>query len=223
MAENDPPSGLRVLAVDDDKSMRKFLSVSLSSSGFQVAVEETGRRAVECVASFRPDVVILDLGLPDIDGLVVIEEIRKLSQVPIIVLSVRDGQEDKIGALDRGADDYLTKPFGIEELHARLRAVLRRMVKVEEEPIFKSGKLSFDFVRRHVMVGKKEIDLTPTEFDILRLLFRQIWDKDPDEHEGAEHLLRVTVSHLRKKLEPNPEKPELIITEPAVGYRLKAE
>jgi two-component system KDP operon response regulator KdpE len=236
MAEADQFPGLRILAVDDDKSIRKFLSVSLTSGGYQVSVGESGRQAIESISSFQPDVIILDLGLPDMDGLEVIKEIRELSRVPIIILSVRDRQEDKIKALDGGADDYLTKPFEIGELYARLRAVLRRTVKVEEEPVFKSGSLSVDFARRLVTVDNKEIDLTPTEYDILKLLvlqagkvvthrmiFREIWDKEPDEHEGADHLLRVTMSHLRKKIEPNPAKPGLIITEPAVGYRLKTE
>jgi two-component system, OmpR family, KDP operon response regulator KdpE len=236
MVKDDQPPPLRILAVDDDKSIRKFLSVSLTSCGYQVSTEENGLQAIGAVSSFRPDVVILDLGLPDIDGLEVIEKIRQQSQVPIIILSVRERQEDKIKALDNGADDYLTKPFRIGELHARLRAVLRRTAKVEEEPVFQSGSLSVDFARRVVTVDKKEIDLTPTEYDILKLLvlqagkvvthrmiFREIWNKEPDEHEGADHLLRVTMSHLRKKIEINPAKPELIITEPAVGYRLKAE
>ncbi|MBN2408282.1 MAG: response regulator transcription factor [Candidatus Aminicenantes bacterium] len=236
MSKNEHSESLRILVVDDDRSIRRFLSVSLTSCGYQALTIESGAQAVEAVTSFQPDVVILDLGLPVIDGLVVIEELRKQSQVPIIILSVRDRQEDKIEALDKGADDYLTKPFGIEELHARLRAVLRRTTRTDEEPLFKSGRLSVDFARRLVIVGGKEVDLTPTEYDILKLLalragkvvthrmiFQQIWNKEPGEHEGAEHLLRVTMSHLRKKLEPNPDKPEFIITEPAVGYRLKAE
>jgi two-component system KDP operon response regulator KdpE len=227
---------MKVLAVDDDKSIRKFLSVSLAACGYQVLTGENGLQAIEAVSSFRPDVIILDLGLPDIDGLEVIEEIRKQSRAPIIILSVRDRQEDKIRALDNGADDYLTKPFRTGELHARLRAVLRRTSQAEEESVFKSGSLCVDYARRLVMVNNKEIELTPTEYDILRLLvlqagkvvtqrtiFRQIWNREPGEHEGAGHLLRVTISHLRKKIEPNPAQPELIITEPAVGYRLRAE
>jgi two-component system KDP operon response regulator KdpE len=236
MAENQHFAGLRVLVVDDDSSIRKFLGVSLASSGFIVSAEDNGRKALEAVSTFRPDVIILDLGLPDVDGTEVIGEIRKQNKVPIIILSVRDRQEDKIAALDLGADDYLTKPFGIEELHARLRAVLLRTTRAEEEPVFKSGRLSVDLARRKVTVGAREIDLSPTEYDILKLLvsqagkvithrmiFRQIWNKDPEEHEGAEHLLRVTMSHLRSKLEPDPAKPSFIITEPAVGYRLRVD
>jgi len=236
MAESKHFAGLRILVVDDDKSIRKFLTVSLASSGFNVSSEENGRKAIEAVLTFRPDVIILDLGLPDIDGVTVIEEIRKQNTVPIIVLSVRDREEDKINALNTGADDYLTKPFGIEELHARLKAVLRRTTRAEEEPVFKSGRLGVDLAKRKVTVGAREIDLTPTEYDILKLLvaqagkvithrmiFKQIWNKDPEEHEGAEHLLRVTMSHLRSKLEPDPAKPAFIITEPGIGYRLRAD
>ncbi|MGB7294444.1 MAG: response regulator transcription factor [Candidatus Aminicenantales bacterium] len=236
MARDDRFARLRILAVDDDKSIQKFLFVSLTSYGYQVSIEETGRQAIASIASCRPDVIILDLGLPDIDGLAVIEEIRKQSQVPIIILSVRDRLDEKVEALDKGADDYLTKPFGMAELQARLRAVLRRTTRTEDAPVFQSGRLSVDFARRLVTVGEKEIDLTPTEYDILKLLvihagkvvthrmiFRQIWNKDPDEHEGAEHLLRVTMSHLRKKIEPDPANPGFIITEPAVGYRLRVD
>lgn len=236
MADNRHFAGLRILVVEDDKSIRTFLTVSLASADYHVSSGKTGREALEAVLTFRPDVIILDLGLPDIDGVTVIEEIRKLNTVPIIVLSVRDRQEDKINALNSGADDYLTKPFGIEELHARLKAVLRRTTRSEEEPVFKSGRLSVDLAKRMVTVEGREIGLTPTEYDILRLLvlhagkvithrmiFKQIWNKDPDEHEGAEHLIRVTMSHLRSKLEPDPSIPSFIITEPAVGYRLRAD
>lgn len=234
MADIKNHNNLRILIVDDEKSIRKFLSVSLTSYGYAVSEAVTGKEAVDAISIFRPDVVILDLGLPDMDGNRVIEKIRKQSQIPIIILSVRDRQEDKIRALDAGADDYLIKPFGIEELHARLRAVLRRLARKEEEPIFKTGKLSVDISRRLVKTGGKEIDLSPTEYDILKLMvlnagrvvtynkiIKQIWNKTQDEYEGMEHLLRVTISNIRRKLEPDPSRPEYIITEPAVGYRLK--
>jgi len=227
-------NNLRVLIVDDEKSIRKFLSISLISFGYTVSEAVNGKEAVESVTCFRPDVIILDLGLPDIDGNRVIEKIRKQSQVPIIVLSVRDSQEDKIKALDTGADDYLIKPFGIEELHARLRAVLRRLARIEDEPVFNTGKLCVDLSMRIVKMGSKEIELTPTEYEILKLLvlnagkvltckqiIKQIWNKNPDEYEGVEHLLRVTISNLRSKIESDSSRPEYIITEPAVGYRLK--
>lgn len=228
-------NGLRILVVDDEKSIRKFLSVSLISYGYNISEAINGREAIKAIRNFRPDVVILDLGLPDMDGIEVIDEIREFSQIPIIILSVRSSQEDKIEALNKGADDYLAKPFGIEELQARLKAVLRRAIRIEEEPIFKTGKLIIDLAKRHVEINGKEIDLTPTEYDILKLLalnagkvlthrhiIKNIWNKGPDD-EGADHLLRVTVSNLRNKLEPTPSRPAYIITEPAIGYRLKSD
>ena len=234
MTDTKNHNGLRILIVDDEKSIRKFLSVSLKSYGYNISEAVTGKEAIESIPAFRPDVVILDLGLPDIDGVEVIEEIRKYSQIPIIILSVRDRQEDKIEALDKGADDYLIKPFGVEELHARLKAVLRRAMRIEDEPIFKTGKLSVDLSKRLVKISGKEIDLTPTEYDILKLLvlnagkvlthkhiIQQVWNKNPYEYKGMDHLLRVTISNLRSKLEQNPSKPEYITTEPAVGYRLQ--
>lgn len=236
MNETKNPNNLRVLIVDDEKSIRKFLSVSLISFGYNVSEAVNGKEAIAAVTSFRPDVIILDLGLPDIDGNKVIEEIRKQSQVPIIVLSVRDRQEDKIKALDRGADDYLIKPFSIKELQARLRAVLRRIARIEDEPVFNTGKLFVDLSRRIVKMGSKEVELTPTEYEILKLLvlnagkvltykhiIKQIWNQNKDEYEGIEHLLRVTISNLRNKIEPDPSMPAYIITEPVVGYRLKYE
>ncbi|MDD5686486.1 MAG: response regulator transcription factor [Elusimicrobia bacterium] len=234
MIENKKENGIRVLIVDDEKSIRKFLSLSLASCGYLISEAINGREAIEAISLFRPDVVVLDLGLPDIDGIKVIEEVRKQNQVPIIILSVRDSQEDKIKALDKGADDYLTKPFGIEELYSRLKAVLRRTLRIEDEPVFKSGKLVVDLAKRIVKVGSKEVDLSPTEYDILKLLIlnagkvitqrkliKQVWNKNPDEYEGTEHLLRVTISNLRSKIEIDPSRPEFIITEPAIGYRLK--
>lgn len=225
---------LRALIVDDEKAIREFISVTLSSSGYAVAEAATGKEAIISVTTFRPDVVILDLGLPDTDGGKVIQEIRTHSQIPIIVVSVRENQHDKIEALDRGADDYLTKPFEVQELQARLRAVVRRAVRIEDEPIFKTGDLSIDLAKRIVKSGNKIIELTPTEYDLLKLLIlhagkvlthRQIlthiWNKNPDQFEGIDHLLRVTISNLRGKIESNPARPRYIITEPAIGYRFK--
>ena len=227
--------GLRILIVDDEKPIRKFLSISLSSYGYHVSEAINGREAIDAITSFRPDAIILDLGLPDMDGVEVIEEIRKNSQTPIIILSVRDRQDDKIMALDKGADDYLTKPFGVEELHARLKAVLRRIIR-KKEPVFRIGKLTLDLSKRLVKIGTKKIDLTPTEYDVLKLLvvnagkvlthshiIKQVWSINPDQYEGADHLLRVTVSNLRSKLEVDASRPEYIITEPAIGYRLKLD
>lgn len=226
---------LRALIVDDERAIRKFISVILSSSGYTVVEAATGKEAIGAVKDFRPDVVILDLGLPDIDGSKVIQEIRTRSQVPIIIVSIRDGQVDKVDALDKGADDYLTKPFEVQELHARLRAVLRRSIRIEDEPVFKTGGLSIDFAKRIVKSGSKEIKLTPTEYDLLKLLvlnagkvlthkqiINHIWNKNPEQFAGMDHLLRVTVSNLRGKIEPDPDRSRYIITEPAIGYRLNA-
>jgi two-component system KDP operon response regulator KdpE len=234
MTESNTRQGLRILIVDDEKSIRKFLSVSLLSYAYNISEAATGHQAIDALHAFKPDVVILDLGLPDIDGVEVIKKIRRFSRVPVIILSVRSGQDDKIQALDEGADDYLTKPFGVEELHSRLKAVLRRALKVEQGPVFKTGELSVDFAKRLVKIGDKEIDLTPTEYEILKLLvlsagsvlthkhiIKSVWNKDPSKYEGADHLLRVTISNLRNKLEPDPSRPAYIITEPAIGYRLK--
>lgn len=227
---------IRVLIVDDEKPIRKFLFVSLTSLGCAVTEAGNGREAIESLTAFHPDVIILDLGLPDLDGQQVIKEIRKQNQTPIIILSVRDQQEDKIKALDAGADDYLTKPFGIEELHARFRAVLRRTTRIEDEPVFKNGKLYVDLYRRIVRVAGKDVSLTPTEYDILKLLITnsgkvithkqlitQIWNKNLEEYKGVDHLLRVTISNLRGKLEPDPARPKYIITEPAIGYRFAGD
>ncbi|OQA92239.1 MAG: KDP operon transcriptional regulatory protein KdpE [Elusimicrobia bacterium ADurb.Bin231] len=234
MPQTKTQNTIRALIVDDEKSIRKFLSVSLSSRGYTVSEAVNGKQAIEAISLFRPDFVILDLGLPDMDGNKVLEEIRNHSNVPIIILSVRDRQEDKIKALDKGADDYLTKPFGIEELYSRLKAVLRRTLRIEDEPVFKSGKLYVDLAKRTVKICARNIELTPTEYDILKLmvmnagrvmthrqLIKQVWNKNPDEY--MDHLLRVTISNLRSKIEPDSSKPEFIITEPAVGYRLQNE
>ncbi|OGB62304.1 MAG: DNA-binding response regulator [Caldithrix sp. RBG_13_44_9] len=236
MDNNKTKSNLRLLIVDDEKSIRKFLTVSLTSYGYQVSEAVNGKEALESITTFRPDVIILDLGLPDMDGIKVIENIRKYSQIPVIILSVRDEQQDKIEALDKGADDYLTKPFGIDELHARLRAVLRRTIRVEETPVFKIGKLKIDLAKRIVQLNKNKIELSPTEYDLLKILvlnagkvmthkqiLKNVWNINPDEYEGSDHLLRVTISNLRNKLEPDPSRPEYIITEPAIGYRLNSE
>ncbi len=227
-------SGPRVLIVDDEKSIRRFLKTTLVSNGFTVSEAQNGKEALEMVATFHPDVMVLDLGLPDMDGIQVTKEVRKKSQVPIIILSVREAETDKIAALDAGADDYLTKPFSAAELMARFRAVLRRLARSEDEPVFKTGKLTVDFAKRLVKMGDNEIQLTPTEFDVLKILilsagkvlthgqiFEKVWGKNPQTAEGLDHLLRVTISNLRNKLEPNHSRPTYILTEPGVGYRLK--
>jgi two-component system KDP operon response regulator KdpE len=223
-------SGLRVLVVDDERAIRRFLRVALAAHGHTVFEAETGHEALASATANRPDVIILDLGLPDMEGVEVAAQLREWTQTPIIVLSVRDREETKVAALDAGADDYLTKPFGVEELLARIRVAMRHAVRSPGEPVFTSGDLRVDLARRQVTVGGRDIALTPTEYDILkalvaqagkvvthRQLLSQVWgayDQDP-------HLLQVNVSNLRRKLEPDPARPRYIQTEPGVGYRLR--
>jgi two-component system KDP operon response regulator KdpE len=223
---------LRILVVDDEKSIRGFLKTSLSSYGYAVFEAEKGKDALTGSVSVHPDAIILDLGLPDMDGREVIEKIRKRTKTPIIILSVRDDPVEKIAALDAGADDYLTKPFSVGELLARLKAVMRRLLPLEKGEALRTGKLVVDITSRRVSIEDNEISLSPTEYDILKLfllnsgkvithkqILREIWNKTED-YEGILHLLRVTMSNLRGKIEPNPDRPTYILTEPGVGYRL---
>lgn len=220
----------RVLVVDDETSIRRYLRAALSAQGHTVYEAATGLEAINAVLSHRPDIIILDLGLPDIDGIEVTRRLREWSQTPIIILSVREDEQDKIAALDAGADDYLTKPFGTGELLARMRVALRKQISTANEPVFQADGLMLDFSRRIVSVNGKEIQLTPTEYDLLktlvthagkvithRQLLRQVWG---DGYEDM-HILRVNISNLRGKLEPDPARPTYIHTEPGVGYRLK--
>lgn len=226
---------LRILVVDDERAIRSFLRTSLSSYGYYIFEATNGKEALDKMLQVRPDIVILDLGLPDIDGIKVITRLRKHSQIPIVILSIRDEPSEKIAALDAGADDYLTKPFTTGELLARLRAVMRRFLPLDNKEPLKIGEVSIDLTKRCVMVGNNEIRLSPTEYDILKLfiinagkvithrqLLREIWNKNED-YEGILHLLRVTISNLRNKIEPNPNRPTYILTEPGVGYRLISE
>lgn len=232
MVENQ---NLRILVVDDEKAIRSFLKASLSSHGYNVFESATAEEALEKSVSAHPDAVILDLGLPDMDGLEVTKEIRKRSKMPVIILSVREDAIDKVAALDAGADDYLTKPFSTKELLARLRAVMRRLLPSEKEEVFRIGKLSMDITKHRVKINDDEVNLSPTEYDILKLLIlnsgkvlthkqilREVWNKSED-FEGILHLLRVTVSNLRSKIEPNPDRPSYILTEPGIGYRLRPD
>lgn len=235
MAENTP-GRVRVLIVDDEKAIRRFLKTSLSSQGYEVSEAKSGKEAVAELKSFRPDAIILDLGLPDMDGVEVTRKMRELTQTPIIIVSVREKESDKINALDAGADDYLTKPFSTPELFARLRVVLRRLARIKDDPIFEINDLVVDLGKRLVKVSGKEVHLTPTEYDILKTLvlsagkvithqqiIKQVWAKNVKDYEGVEHLLRVTISNLRNKLEPDPARPTYILTDAGVGYRLKFE
>jgi two-component system KDP operon response regulator KdpE len=220
----------RVLVVDDEAPIRRYLRTALGAQGFTVYESASGLDAINAVLSCRPDIIILDMGLPDIDGTEVTRRLREWSQTPIIVLSVREAEQDKIAALDAGADDYLTKPFGTGELLARMRVALRKQISTISEPVFQVGGLMVDFSRRLVSVDGTEIQLTPTEYDLLKILvthagkvithhqlLRQVWGEGYDDM----HILRVNISNLRGKLEPDPSRPTYIHTEPGVGYRLK--
>ncbi len=221
----------RILVVDDELAIRRFLHTVLSSEEFSLHEAENGHAGLAAAASFRPDVILLDLGLPDLDGIEVIKRIREWSPVPIIVLSVREHENDKVAALDAGADDYLTKPFGVGELLARIRAALRRSLLEIPEPVFISNDLQVDLGSRRVTVNEFDISLTPTEYDILRFLvihagkvlthsqiMKQVWGMTNLEQP---HVLRVNISNLRRKIESDPSRPQHIITEPGVGYRLR--
>ena len=222
----------RVLVVDDEAPIRRYLRAALGAQGLTVYESATGEEALQAVLSHRPDLIILDLGLPDIDGIEVTRRLREWSQTPIIILSVREAEQDKIAALDAGADDYLTKPFGTGELLARMRVALRKQSSSANEPIFESNGLIVDFSRRLVSVNENEIQLTPTEYDLLktlvthagkvithRQLLKQVWGEGYDDM----HILRVNISNLRGKIEPDPSRPTYIHTEPGVGYRLRLE
>jgi len=225
--------GLRVLVVDDERAIRRYLHAALNAQGYTVYEASGGKEALNLVVADRPDLVILDLGLPDLDGVEVTRQLREWTNIPIIILSVREQEIDKINALDAGADDYLTKPFSSGELMARMRAALRHTMQATSEPVFEADNLKVDLTRRLVKVGDEEISLTPTEYDLLRILvqsagkvitqrhlLRQVWG---NAYENEAHLLRVNMSNLRRKIEPDPTRPRYIITEPGVGYRLRTE
>ena len=224
-------AGQRVLVVDDENSIRRYLRTALTAQGFTVYEAANGEEAMNAVINNRPDIIILDLGLPDFDGIEVTRRLREWSKTPIIILSVREAENDKIAALDAGADDYLTKPFGTGELMARMRVAMRRLATKSDEPVIQVDSLKMDLSRRLVTVAEKEISLTPTEYDILRLLMqnagrvlthrqllRQVWGT---AYESEMHLLRVNISNLRRKIEPDPARPHYMLTEPGVGYRLR--
>lgn len=223
----------RILVVDDEAAIRRLLATVLGSSGFAVHLAENGSLGLAAAAAVRPDLILLDLGLPDLDGVEVIRRLREWSPVPIIVLSVREREDDKVAALDAGADDYLTKPFGVPELLARIRGSLRRVVGQAPEPIFRSGGLEVDLARRLVLVAGQEVQLTPTEYEIMRLLvthagkvlthrqlLSRIWGAS---HLEQPHVLRVNISNLRRKIERDSSRPSLLLTESGVGYRLRTE
>jgi two-component system, OmpR family, KDP operon response regulator KdpE len=217
------------LIIDDEAQIRRLLRVVLEGEGYQVHEAETGQQGLLEIASRRPAIILLDLGLPDLDGLEVLKRLREWSEAPVLVLSVRNDEQGKVAALDAGAEDYVTKPFSTPELLARLRAAQRKTRPEEETSVFKSGDLIIDLTARVVTRAGREIKLTATEYALLRLfvrhagrvmthrhILREIWGPKSEEHR---QYLRVYVTHLRQKIERDPTAPELIRTEPGIGYR----
>ncbi len=222
---------LKVLVVDDEPPIRKLLRMGLGTQGYEILEAPNGKTALDLMAG-DPDLIILDLGLPDIQGHELLRMLRARNErVPIVVLSSRGDEAGKVQALDLGADDYVTKPFGMDELLARMRAALRHQLQVHgERPVFRAGDLSVDLVRRIVKVGEKEVKLSPKEYDLLRVLVQhagkvlthkfligELWDETVDAQ-----YLRVYVRQLRRKIEVDPERPHYVLTETGIGYRLRA-
>jgi two-component system KDP operon response regulator KdpE len=228
-----PTPEITILVVEDEPEIRKFLKVVLSSHNFKPAFAETAREGIKLVAARPPDAIILDLGLPDMDGLEVIRKVREWSRVPIIVLSARGQEPDKVAALELGADDYLTKPFGAAELLARIKVAQRHMRQAVagETALIESGALKIDLEKRLVSVDGAAVDLTPMEYKVLgvlalnagkvvtyKQLLREVWGKNAEDNQ---HYLRIYAQHLRRKIGDDPMQPKHIITEAGVGYRLK--
>jgi two-component system KDP operon response regulator KdpE len=225
-------SGQRVLVVDDEPQIRRALRTALGGHGYEVEVAEGGEAALAAIAAHPPDAVVLDLMMPEVDGFEVVRQTRTWSQVPIVVLSARGEERSKVEALDLGADDYLTKPFGIDELLARLRAVLRR-AGTAQPPVIAIGDITIDLARHVVTKSGREVHLTPTEYDLLRVLatnagkvlthrqlLERVWGGYAAENSQQ---LRVYVNYLRRKLEDDPARPRWLVTEPGIGYRLRTE
>jgi len=223
----------KILIIDDEQPIRRLLKMALEANDYRVFEAESAKSGLLQITMTRPDVILLDLGLPDNGGLSVLSQIREWSTVPVIVLTVKDDEETKIAALDGGADDYITKPFNTGELLARIRVALRRSLKIDEFPVFHSGSLYVDLNARIVKLNEEEVKLTVTEYSILALLIRnagrvlthnfimkEIWGIHYAENFQT---LRVHVAQLRRKIEENPSIPKILITEPGVGYRLKID
>jgi two-component system KDP operon response regulator KdpE len=221
----------RVLVVDDEQQIARALAVNLRARGYDVDVADTGEVALDLAARLHPDAVILDLGLPGIDGTDVVRGLRGWSRVPILVLTVRDAESDKVAALDAGADDYVTKPFGMDELLARLRAALRRATPADEHAMISTEHFTVDLAAKRVTVGDEEVRLTPTEWHIVEVLVRnrgrlvtqtqllkEVWGP---KYEDETNYLRVYMAQLRRKLEPESSRPRYFITEPGMGYRFE--
>jgi len=231
---NDPVthSAPRILVVDDEQAIRRYLRVSLAAHGYELFEAATGHDAIQQARISHPNVIILDLGLPDLDGVDVTRSLREWTETPILILSVRDQECYKVAALDAGADDYLTKPFGTGELLARIRVALRRSSRTESTTSFVAGDLAVDIANRNIRVRDDAVQLTPTEFELLKVLvrypdrvlthrqiIREVWGGA--SYEDDMHLLRVNISNLRRKLEADATRPQHIITEPGVGYRMR--
>jgi len=229
MSETTPYQPI-VLIIDDEVQIRRLLRVTLEANGYRVFEAASGQEGLVEAAQRRPDAIVLDLGLPDMDGVDVLKRLREWSQAPVVVLSVREGEDDKVRAMDHGADDFMTKPFSTVELLARLRVARRHAQPIAENAVFRSGPLEVDLASRIVMLKGKEVKMTPTEYALLRLLVRnagkvvthrqilkEVWGPNYGEQT---HYLRVYMAHLREKLENDPSRPELLVTEPGVGYRL---
>jgi two-component system, OmpR family, KDP operon response regulator KdpE len=221
----------RVLVVDDEPTLVRALAINLRARGWEVVTAHDGKSALEAASDKHPDVVVLDLGLPDIDGVELIRGLRGWTRVPIIVLSARQVSDDKVEALDAGADDYMTKPFGMDELLARLRAALRRIAPAEEEAVVSAGELSIDLAGKKVTRSGADVRLTPTEWQLLEVLVRargklvgrqhllhEVWGP---AYNSETNYLRVYTAQLRRKLEQDPARPRHIITEPGMGYRFE--
>jgi two-component system KDP operon response regulator KdpE len=230
MNDNNSAIQARILVIDDEPQIRRFLKVALTAHGFEMIEASLGQDGLNEAVMSKPDLIILDMGLPDMDGLKVLKQLREWSLVPVIILSVREQESTKIAMLDAGAEDYVTKPFGMGELLARIRAALRRSSKEAEEPILELGDLRIDRAKRIVTVDEHPIKLTPTEYNLIKTLgsnpgrvftntqlLKVIWGPT---YEHETHYLRVFVGQLRRKIEKNPSEPIHLITEPGVGYRL---
>jgi two-component system KDP operon response regulator KdpE len=224
------PAKLTVLVIDDEVQIRRLLKITLESAGITVLEADTGRIGLEEAARCHPDAIILDLGLPDLSGLQVLKQLREWSKVPVLVLTVLAAESDKVSALDAGADDYLTKPFGSAEITARLRAILRRVTDENEPSVVTFGEIEMDLAARTVRRGGAEVRLTAKEYAMLRLLvvhrgkvvthgqmLRELWGPKAEENT---HYLRVHMTHMRQKLEAEPHKPRHLRTESGIGYRL---
>jgi two-component system KDP operon response regulator KdpE len=233
VTEMDVQPETKVLIVDDEHAIRRFLRTSLSAHGYAVYEAATGEDAIIRAVSIQPDLIILDLGLPGISGIEVTKRLREWTETPILILSVQDQETDKIEALDAGADDFLTKPFSVGELAARMRVAMRHAQKSEAEPVFESGHLRVDLTARVVTLEGEEVQLTPTEYDLLKVLIKYagrvlthqqlLREVRGVGYQSESHLLRVHMSNLRRKIERDPSHPRYILTEPGVGYRLTVD